>query len=115
MPLARPERRAAVRALVLLAAAPIAPAVVPWTVAAAPDPADVAYAELTELSALVERVERRTGDGSGLLLFARGTVSLRADLVAAHGEEAGGAIWRSAMRRHQRWQIARYGLPDDEP
>ena len=108
----RITRRAAVRALALLAAAPIAPAVVPWTVAAAPDPADVAYAELTELSALVERVERRTGDGSGLLLFVRSAASLHADLVAAHGEDVGWRIWRAATDRHYCWMGERYGLVD---
>ena len=105
-------RRTAVRALALLATAPIALAVVPSTVAAAPDPVDVAVAELTELSALGERVERCTGDGSGLLLFARGTVSLRADLVAAHGEGVGRRIWREAMGRHYRWMGERYGIHD---
>ncbi len=98
------------RLLVLLAAAPIALAVAPTVAVVAPDPVDAAVAELVEMTVLTERVERRTGDGSALLLFARATTSLRTGLIAAHGEDVGGRIWRAAMRRHHRWLGERYGL-----
>ena len=95
--------------LALVVAAPLA--VVPLAPA---DPVAAAYGELVEASLAWERSHAATGDlSAGMLPFVRHVVGLLHRLEAEHGDEAGGVIWRAAMHRHQRWQIARYGLPAD--
>ena len=93
------------RLLTLVAAAPLA--VVPLAPA---DPVAAAYAELVEDSLAWERCYAESGDvGAGLLPWVRRTVALYHRLVAEHGEDAGGAIWRAAMDRHYAWLGRRYG------
>ena len=104
--IARIARR---RLLALAAAAPLVAALPP----APPDPVAAACAELVAASLACERAEAEAGVGAGLLPFVRRVVALRDRLAAEHGEDLGPALWRAAMQRHRRWQVARYGLPDD--
>ncbi len=104
-----PTRITRRRLLALVAAAPLA------VVALAPaDPVAAAYGELVEASLAWERSHVATGDlDAGILPWVRRVAGLDGRLQAAYGEEAGSAMWMAAMHRHHRWQIVRYGLPDD--
>ena len=97
------------RLLTLVAAAPLA------ALSLAPaDPVAAAYGELVEASLAWERSHAATGDlGAGILPWVRRVVALDRRLMAEYGQEVGSAMWMEAMHRHHRWQIARYGLPDD--